>query len=306
MQIERAEIGNEAEESALRIIKARSEYTFLHGPLLLFPQGRFKESDLLLYTGGVLFCIEVKNWLGTVVYPTRYRTISGTFGQVRKEVGFDTSRMIYRGLPGRNGEAGVERVHKNLLAKTVLFIDDLKRYVCRKDPRFLSVQIIPVVAFTERTDISAIHNFRAGIISLAELQDFLNYHVRRVNPSGSAPQPWISDIVQYLIPRWDMLLKTNKQWKRGILSGDFVFTSADGRRHRLPYATIKSMTWYRLPGITCYGTSYKLTVQYMNGPPGVYTIVSAKLYLAPTPGGPLQEYSVQQVQQLIVGTANKG
>ncbi|MBO0795819.1 MAG: NERD domain-containing protein, partial [Ktedonobacteraceae bacterium] len=301
---ERNEIGNEAEEYTLQIIKARPEFAFLRSPLLLFPRGGFKEADFLLYTGGVLFCIEVKNWLGSVVYPPR--TVASSFGQARQAGGFDTTAMIHRGRPGKNGEAGSERVHKNLLAKTILFIEDLKKYMGRKDPRSFSLQIIPVVAFTHRADISAIRDFQAGIISLAELQDFLNYNIKRINPYGYPPQPWIANMVQHQIPKWDLILTTSNTWKRGVLSGDFVFTSVDGRAYRLPYASINSMVWQGLPGTSYYGPTYKLTVHYMNAAPQVYTIVSGQIYLATIPGEPPQEYNVQQVQHLIVGTANKG
>lgn len=305
---ERSQLGNEAEEYALQIIKARSEVTFLRGPMMIFPSGGFKELDFLVYTGGTLFCIEVKNWLGTVSYAPRYRTTMGQRGPQQIIDGFDYTKMVHQRRAGKNGEPGAIREYKNLLEKTKLFISDLKEYVGRVEPRFRTLMIIPVVAFTHRAEISAVQNFQAGIISLAELQDFFNYSIRLYNPLGMPPMQWISDIIQYRIPKWDLMLTAKNSLVHGVLRGTCLFTDTDGRDYSLPpYSTIRSIVWQKTVVPSYIGRSvYEMTVRYINGAVQVYNCLGGKVYLSPIPGDLPQEYDIQQLQHLIVGIANKG
>jgi len=116
----------------------------VYNPLVPHPcrPGAWLESDLLVYTHGKLFCIEVKNYSGAISYPP---------GQWGAEVA-----GIVQTKYGRFGDVLDTKEHPNPLRKTKAFIYDLKQYLGRIDPRFAHVYINPVVAFGPLADIGAV------------------------------------------------------------------------------------------------------------------------------------------------------
>lgn len=126
------------------------------------PQG---EKDVLVYTRGCLFCVEVKTYRGRISYCDGYgstkmqREKRGYYGDVLSVDSFD-----------------------NPLGGTIRFINALKAQTVRAEPRFGGLRIIPVVTFVrfQDTDISAIHSFESGTISLQRFEKFYPFKMLHI------------------------------------------------------------------------------------------------------------------------------
>ena len=169
------------EQYAEYIIGDGQNGCYIRNPIIPHPakRGFFLETDFLVYIRGILYCVEIKNYRGRVYYPARYRTLYMEkgwfiFKQRILQVVFnryDFSKMIQEKV-GHNGEGLITRELPNPVLKTQRYIEDLKGYLYRIDPRLGCLPIYPVLGFPEKTDINAIYNFDAGIMYISQLSAF--------------------------------------------------------------------------------------------------------------------------------------
>ncbi len=300
--------GMRGEQYAESIIDDGENGCYIRNPMIPHPRkrGLFLETDFLVYVQGSLYCVEVKNYRGRVYYLARYRTVFMEKGwfifkqhvpQVVLE-GYDYSKMVQQKM-GQRGEGLVTREMPNPIHKTQCYIEDLKRYLYRIDARLEVLPIYPVLAFSEKADISAIYNFDAGIMYISQLRSFFEKYG---HPAFSrSPAPWIQQALRRL-PTWDLILTSRNEWFNGILADrDFCFQAPDGRQYALPYAQIASIEVYRQG---TYSAHDQICVTYVNGGQQSFQYVDGEIHLNRFKGAQ-QVHKVRNVSKLVVGIANK-
>ncbi|MBV9232017.1 MAG: NERD domain-containing protein [Chloroflexi bacterium] len=303
---ERARVGDQAEMYVRQVISSHGEGTLFRGPLVPSIDSRgcingYREADFLVYTQGTVFCIEVKYYSGTITYLPVYRpqqVWNGySYGQQNVFCGYDDSKIL-QVKQGKRGES-IEATYPNPLKKTKNFINLLKKYVGRVEPRFQRLFLIPVVCFGEKADIRAIYDFQAGIIHIEHLPMFFDQHR---NPQfATTPSPWITETILNKIPNWDRVQTTSGEWVNGILGEHYLtFLGQDGRSYCLPnYSTIKSISWQKWH----HAPFTPMTVTYTNGATQVLACGEGQISLMR--GGQSQTYHLRNLQHLVVGVANK-
>jgi hypothetical protein len=297
------------EQYAETIIDDGQNGCYVRNPMIPHPRkpGIFLETDFLVYRQGNLYCVEVKNFKGRVYYPAHYRTVfleQGWFIFKRRVPqvvmdGYDYSKMVQLKM-GQRGEGPVPREMPNPILKTQRYIEDLKRYLYRVDARLLSLPIYPVLAFSEKADISAIYQFDAGIMYISQLQHFFEKYGR---PEFSrSPAPWIQQSLRRL-PTWDLVLTSGNKWFNGILTDrEFRFQATDGRWHAIPYAQISSIEVQRE---MAFSSAYDcICVTNVNGAQQSFPCIGGQIHLKRFKGEQ-QVHNISNVSKLIVGIANK-
>lgn len=260
----------------------------LTNPILPHPSkpGLFLESDLLLFTQGNLFCIEIKTYKGRLFYPY----VPG--------VGFDDSRLLQEKM-GKYGEGIFTKEHRNPLKKTKSFIYHLKNYLGAIDGRGKRLYIYPVVGFSDQTDISAIYNFQAGMISLGHLPAFFEAHRDPARPL--TPPSWLRPIFAQ-IPTWDRILTTGGEWINGVLlDRELVFQDVEKQVRRLPYANLDTVTLQRTGLFSAHDA---LSVRYLSGQMAAFQSVRGEVHLRRF-SNEVQTHRLRNVSQILVGLANK-
>lgn len=303
---ERARVGDQAEMYVREMLKYVGEVTFLRGPLVphIDQYGRitgWRETDFLVYTQGTLFCVEVKNYSGTITYLPRYeaqQVWNGTSAVVQNVfVGYDPSKILQT-KQGKKG-AAIERTYPNPLKKTKSFIMLLKKYLSRVEPRFQQQFLIPVVCFGTNADIRAIYNFQEGMIQIDHLPNFFQQY-RKSRPVFQSA-PWIAETILYKIPNWDRVLTRESEWMNGILVEPYLtFTGIDGRPYALPaYSAISTISVQLLHD----GTTREMRITYTNGAVQSFYCIGGQLSLIR--GERPETFDLRNIQQIVVGCANK-
>jgi len=197
---------------------------YVFNPIVPIPgkPGRFNESDFLIYVYGSLFCVEIKNWRGSVYYPPANWAFGARFnGPPRPQqanTDCDTSQVV-QDRQGRHGAT----IHVNPLQKTETFIGRLKRFLSNIDDRFKKYYIRAAVGFSDVTDISAIHDFDKGMLHTSELASFFKQYGHSHAPSR--PPRWLRSAF-YRMPTWDVVVTKQNELIRGVLIGrELSFTS---------------------------------------------------------------------------------
>ncbi len=302
---EQDRVGMRGEQFAEDIIVEGANEGYIRNPILPHPRkpGIFFETDILVYTQGTLFCVEIKNFgRGKVYYPSRYRTVyieKGWFIFKRKVPQqvferYDDTKMIQE-KAGRNG---IEtREMPNPLYKTRNYANDLQRYLIRIDSRLQTVPIISVLAFSGKADISQVYYFDAGIIRAAELPDFFERH--------SNPTQHLSSLIQqafHKIPTWDRILTSENEWINGVIQEkELSFKGSDNRQYNIPYAQILSVEVRREGTFSAYDD---ITIKYINGKSKSFRSASGEIHLERF--GDHQIHKLRNVSKVAVGIANKG
>ncbi len=296
------------EQYAESIIDDGQDGCYIRNPMIPHPRkpGLFLETDFLVYMQGNMYCVEVKNYRGRVYYPARYRTVfmeKGWFIFKRRVPqvvmdGYDYSKMVQQKM-GQRGEGLVTREMPNPILKTQRYIEDLKRYLYRIDARLQSLPIYPVLAFSEKADISAVYNFDAGIMYISQLRTFFKKYG---HPAFSrSPAPWIQQTLRRL-PTWDLILTSGNEWFNGTLADrDFCFQATNGRWDALPYAQIDSIEVCRGGAFSAHDS---ICVTYVNGAQQSFECVGGEIHLNRFKGKQ-QVHKVRNMRKLIVGIANK-
>jgi hypothetical protein len=296
------------EQYAEHIIDDGQNGCYIRNPIIPHPRkpGIFFETDFLVYLRGALYCVEIKNFRGKVYYPARYKTIYVRRGwflfkrSVPQKVfsHYDYSKMIQEKM-GHNREGMVVREMPNLLIKTQRYIEDLKHYLYRIEPRLQSLPIYPVLGFAEKTDITAIYKFDAGIMHISELPAFFEKYS---DPAFSrTPAPWIQQALHQL-PTWDKILTTANDWINGtIIDQALHFKSIDGRIHAISYKRIHAIKLQREGSFSAYDD---LVVTYLDGSSQSFRCVSGEVHLKRF-RGEQQTHKLRNVREIAVGVANK-
>ena len=262
------------------------------------------ESDFLVYTQGNLFCIEVKRYKGRITYAQQSRTSS--FGERGRNAhsqrieqenvdGVDDS-MIVQQKTGNYGEPLPPKMHPNPLRKTRTFIRFLKEYLAENvDARFRTFFIIPVVAFVEEADISAIHSLKAGMIYVRELPTFFQQHA---HPTfARRPSAWVVKGIQKL-PASDLIITTDDEpFKGNITDSMLSFKRRDGQLEQIPYSDVRSVgvqhTWL-FSDFDC------LTIFFSQGHFQEYECASGVVHMTSF-GGEVQTHKLRNVQKIVIG-----
>lgn len=297
---ERARVGDQAEMYVRQVISSYGEGTLLRGPLVpgLDAYGRvegYRETDFLVYTQGTVFCVEVKNYTGTITYlPTwTSQQVWNGYTYTTRNVfqGYDTSKILQVKSDKRGKQ--IEKVFNNPLKKTKSFIGVLKKYMARREPRFQHLFIIPVVCFDKQADIRAIYNFHEGIIQIEQLPTFFFHH--RNERFAARPSPWIAETILNKIPNWDRVQTIDGEWVNGILvEPNLTFLGNAVRHCSLPnYAMVKTICWQHT----------QMTVTYTNGSVQTFPCYGGQLNLLR--GNKPETFSLQNLRYLVVGLANK-
>jgi hypothetical protein len=302
---ERDKGGMRGEQIAEDIIVEGANEGYIRNPLLQHPRkpGVFFETDLLVYENGTLFCIEIKNFRGRVYYPSVYRIVHVTQGwfvfkrQVEREVfdHYDISQMVQEKIENNRP---VVRSMRNPLLKTQDYANDLRHYLDRLEPRLHAVPIIPVLGFAGRADISAVHDFEAGIIRTSELADFFERH-------GNKATQHLTKLVHQTfrrLPTWDLVITTKSERLNGIIV-EAVLPVKDkhGRPQSISYSLIDSIDLRREPGFSAYD---ELVVTYTNGQRKAFQSDSSEIHLRRF-GGEVQTHKLRNLNRVVVGIANK-
>jgi Nuclease-related domain len=296
------------EQQAEYIIDDGQHGCYIRNPIIPHPRkpGIYFESDFLVYTQGTLYCVEIKNYRGKVYYPACYKTTYVRKGwfifkrTIPQKVftHYDYSKIVQEKI-GFHGEGPVTREMPNPLLKTQRYIEDLKQYLYRIDPRMQSLPIYPVVGFAEKTDISAIRDFDEGILSIPELPNFFEKYS---NPKVSrTPTPWIMQAL-HQIPTWDRVLTTGDDWINGTIKDKTLsFTCEDGHKYNIPYTQIHMISLQRKGNFSSYDD---LVITYLNGTHKSFRCVSGEVHLQRFQGEQ-QTHKLRNVQKITVGVANK-
>jgi nuclease-like protein len=297
------------EDYAESIIDDGQNGCYVRNPIIPHPKrpGIFFETDFLVYTRGILFCVEIKNFQGKVYYPARYRTIFVEKGwfifkqHIPQLVidGYDYSKMIQEKGEQRGG--GITRRElPNPYLKTKKYIEDLRRYLCsRIDARLGILPIYPVVGFLEKADISSIYNFDAGIMYTSQLRQFFEKYG---HPAYSrSPAPWIQQALHRL-PTWDRIFPLQKDGTYGVIAEkDLNFQAGDGRWYSIPYAHINCIDIRK----TMHSPAYdEALVTYVNGATQSFQIADGAIRMNRFKGEQ-QVFVLRNIQKVVVGIANK-
>jgi hypothetical protein len=228
---ERTAFGERGEEDAAWFILQAEVACCIRNPMLPAADSLNHplESDFLIYTLGNLFCIEVKNYKGRLWYADN--AVTG-------------KRILMRQKVGNYGEFIPPEEQRDPARQVRTFIHHLKTRLVSMDGRFRGLYIIPVVAFSPRSDISAIYSLEDGLISIRDLPTFFRMHAHP-RFADRLPAPWIREALQQL-PRADVIVTSQRERFKGfLLDRELRFQDAVGQEYTLPYANIRSVALQR-------------------------------------------------------------
>ncbi len=276
---ERSLFGALGEREVLQIVAdfvKREGGTYLWGPILLplRRDGRQGEKDFLVYTQGTVFCIEVKNYLGTVSYDER--------GDIWVDRWGDYSKM---------------KRHPNPLKSTIRFITDLKKQMKLIEPRCSGLWIVPIVAFIHnaKTDITPIYNFEQGIIYAEQLPQFFRFKANARRPSS-----WVTDLIDRTIPRWDWVTTAQNETVGGILTTQqLTFKDFHGSIQTLLFSRIHQIRFLR-------STSFaydEMRVSFTDGTTQTFYCLDGEIALQRI--DKIYTFRIRNLQALYVGVSNK-
>lgn len=178
-----------------------------------------------------------------------------------------------------------------------MWVTHLKKHLLTIDPQLPELSIFPIVAFLPKCDISAIHDNYRGFLYTTELPGFFQYF------SGPACEPSLK-ITQALqrVTCWDRIrLRGHDQWANGHLVGsDLTFYEPDGRVHRIPFAQIDVVAVNRNGS---FHSAMTLTIRYIDKRETTFRLAGGQI--KHTYRGQSQVYTLQTIDRIIVGTANK-
>jgi len=265
------------------------------------------ESDFLVYTQGNLFCVEVKRYKGRITYAqASSHSALGEYGRshprsfVQKNANNIDDSKIVQEKTGNYGESLPPRTHPNPLRKTKAFIRVLKDYLVDNiDPRFRTLFVIPVVAFVEEADISAIHSFDTGMIYVRELPAFFQ---RCAHPTFARnPSRWVAEGIQKL-PTSDLVVTTNGDPFKGFITDQMlIFKRKDGGVEQLPYQNIRAV-WMQRTWL--FSDFDKMTVFFSQGHFQEFECASGVIHVTSF-SGERQTHKLRNVNKIVVGRTNK-
>ena len=260
--------GMQGEDYAESILESGQDLS-VRNPIIPHPnrRGYYLETDFLVYSRGTLYAVEIKNYRGKVYYPTRSHIeyVQKGWFIFKRSVpvtvvdGFDYTKLVQE-KRDYNKNVLTRREFPNPFTKTQRYIEDLKRYLYRLDSRFTNIPIYAALGFAEKTDISAIYNFEAGIMHISQLPAFFEKYAHPGVPASS--DQWIRQALHRL-PTWDRILTTGNELINGVLDEPiFSFKETNGQTRSIPYNHIRSVTLQRDGRFSAYDI---VTVTFVDG-----------------------------------------
>ncbi len=268
-------------EKVLQNLLNEKQYVSFFNRILKNPYNKhlFLEIDAIVYYKNTIFCIEIKNYKGTIYYAANSK--DGTFESYKdnKIIQLKTDihlRQTYKELP-------------NPFNKTKFFTKQLKEYLRKLDKRFSKVKFQSVVVWVDSsTNIENIHSFDDGIIYLSQLCDF----IEQKSASGEND----SVIVKILenLPSFDKIITTHNYTISGILMDNTILLKESNTQLHLQ--NIKSITIVH----KLTSCNHTLTVEYTD----CHTINYAckQLTINLDKFGTHQKHKISNVKKIIVGT----
>jgi hypothetical protein len=240
---ERTLVGVLGEEHATEIIQNLNPPSHVTNAVIPARSGyRPCETDHIVYLGGTVFVVEVKNYKGKLTWA-------------------DTARKnLLQSKTGRYGEFIEPKLCKNPVLQARGFIHPAKEYLSRADRRFERLRIEPVGAFTRNADIDAIRSFEDGVVYIEDLPELFTR--RRNDRFADRPSTWI---VQGLaaLPRLDVVRTREGQLFRGFFQGQHLeYRGTDRREYGWEWARIG---WVYLERAGMFSSHDKVVVQLRAG-----------------------------------------
>ncbi len=124
-------------------------------------KSRYIESDIILYSGSSVFCIEIKRLKGKIFHSKDGIVQENYKPFARRYQGYRAKRI------------------KDPKKQSGLFCNQLKKYLTNKSERFGHIRFIPVAVFSQEADISQIHSKQEGILYIDELIGFIKSHTKQ-------------------------------------------------------------------------------------------------------------------------------
>lgn len=256
-------------------------YLAFYNRILKSPYNKkhFLEIDAIVYHNNTIFCIEIKNYKGTIYYAANFNGDNFDSYKNNKIIQLKTDRhfnQTFKELP-------------NPLDKTKFFAKQLKEYLEHLDKRFLTVKFQSVVVWLASvTNIENIYSFEDGLIYLSQLTDFMEKKSQK-NQNNT----WTIEYLEKL-PAFDEIITASNQHIHGILLGNTL--KCQEPQHDLNLKDIKSIDFtHKLT--RCKS---KVTVNYANS--HHIEFECKKITINLDKFGTHQKHRFFNVKKIIIGT----
>jgi hypothetical protein len=235
--------GIAGEADALQYLSDAIVTAWRANPLVPDPRnpGKQREGDILVYAGGNLYAIEVKNFSGRLQYVDSER------------------RQLLQEKFGRDGRTLYQKIHRNPWFQANSFVGPLKAHLTRLDRRFERLFFFPAAAYVGACDVSAIYDFEKGVMRAEELPAFFR---SKVHPKfGDRTTQWIIDGIQR-VPTHDLVMTTDGQAFRGrFIDPALRFKTVLGSVWEIRFAEMQRALLTR----TSFSDHDDMTVWYRDG-----------------------------------------
>ncbi|MGB9590577.1 MAG: nuclease-related domain-containing protein [candidate division WOR-3 bacterium] len=244
---------------------------------------RFREIDAVMVAGRFLFCVEIKNWRGTVKPKDKEHWLRFRSGSNKPD--------IFR------------NAHTQALQNTYA----LKGYLNWSDKKMRGLWVEPLVIFVKRdklgrdgTNADAVRGFEKGIVYLDELEKFVAWK-HRSTPGDRLDYKLIMPITERIYT-WDtveMEKENNLHW--GIVYNKEFWLEVDGKRVSIPTDEIKNVLVKR-KGI--FSEHDEMAVHLISGKEirGISRMDYLKLK---DPKGNVEEISFRNIKGITIGGVRK-
>ncbi|OSS42147.1 hypothetical protein DESAMIL20_1700 [Desulfurella amilsii] len=270
-----------AAESILQKILTQKNYTAFYNRILKSPYNkhRFLEIDAIIYHNNTIFCVEMKNYKGTIYYAANFQNDTFDSYKTNTIIQLKTDKHLnqtFKALP-------------NPLDKTKFFTKQLRKYLLRFDNRFSTIKFKSVVVFLDSsTNIDGIQSFEEGLIYFSQLEDFLEQQSQ--NGTNNA---WVLDYLEKL-PTFDKIITVNNQTIQGILKEIII--------HCQKPNTELDLKKIRAIDIKHKFTSCKAQIMLQYNDLTTCEFVCDKLTVILDKFGTLQKHRLSNINKIIVGT----
>lgn len=254
--------------------------------------GRVLEIDAIVFTGGSLFCVEVKHFKGKVSFVPITKHKEGFWGWLglnNEVVGYDKKRIV-KEKDGNHGEGTFYTEFKNPLGSTKYFISSLKKY----NRKFERLYFHPVVSFVDGdVDISNTHSMSDGIVYASELLHFFGTRSGRSLP---IPHDEVLNELS-MLPTWDKVKTRTGEEHFGILGECLTCRTLTGLEYKINWKEIASVRISREGGFSDCDCVY---IRYQSGAIEQYAVADGCISLGRF--GRIDRHLFRNISAVVVGT----
>lgn len=270
-----------AAESILQKFLTQKNYTAFYNRILKSPYNKhhFLEIDAIIYHNNTIFCVEMKNYKGTIYYAANFQNDTFDSYKTNTIIQLKTDKHLnqkFKTLP-------------NPLDKTKFFTKQLRNYLLHFDNRFSTVKFKSVVVFLDSsTNIDNIQSFKEGLIYFSQLEDFI-----KKQSQNSTNYSWVLDYLEKL-PTFDQVITANNQVIQGIVKD--ITIHCEGQNNKIDLNNIMTINIKHKP-ISC-----KAQITIQNIDLTTYKLVCDKLIVNLDKFKTLQKHRLSNINKIIVGT----